>query len=176
MQLTITLPDDLIPIGTKVYIPMTGVHQVAEDQIVGYIGTLTTTQFVPSDYQLNTVNMDRSEATDNTAWKGDEFFLSYEEALAMAEYYELHVGIAVSYAAIGYIEDGDSYTWEKDNCELADCCDNTDLIRALLAKAVFEGGMTGVARNRLRQALASHERPENHENLDKILEQLKLTW
>ena len=184
MTQSILFPDDLLQVGTKVFIPRPMVGQVAADEILGYFGQITkqgeNLQFVPSDYQLNSANLERGGSVVYTGWKSDEFFLSYDEALTMAKIYQVIVSPENAYRAIGYEEE---YNYEAgysiqitSGCELDAGCAAIDQIRWIIAKAINQTYITAIGRQTLAELLKCHEPPVNCEQLRLILAQMDLTW
>ena len=177
---TTNFPDDLLPVGTKVYLPHAQSGQVTVDEIIGYFGQITLQNdkhvFVPNDYQLNTANLERG-MDGYTGWKADEFFLSREEAQAMAKTYPLVVDQETAKKAIGYDSDCREY-WcsNMDESELDNCCATTTNIRWLLAQAIFNCSLSAIGRRNLEQMLRQHRKPLEYEAIDSILQQLDLKW
>lgn len=181
MQKTITTPNDLIPIGTKVFLPRPAIGQVLEDEIKGYYGVLHNRDgncvFTPSDYQLNTANTERGEDTIHNAWKAEEFFLSYDEAKSMAKEYRIRIDDAIAFKAIGYVADNEGYHFEPELCILAPCCSAVSNIRSILGHAIYSTRMSAVTRRTLLRLLKSHTPPDGVKYIDEeVLVHLDLFW
>jgi hypothetical protein len=179
MTITCEFPEDVLAIGTKVYIPRPALKSVLEDKIVGYyciyIHPIDKQMPIlqPTDYRLCTINLDHDNFVD--AWKRNEFFLSYEDAKAAAVEYPVVVTDEEWVRAIGLCKDDDRTEYEED-CELQSCCAAISNIRSALFKACTEGKLTGVERNELILLLDRHEIPNEKPILDKILAQLHIVW
>jgi hypothetical protein len=179
MNISCDFPDNILPIGTKVYLPRPAVKAVHEDVIVGYACRLTAEEgrlkLSPTDYCLTTINVERGGMTAD--WKRDEFFLSYEDALAMAVEYEVNATPKEWWAAIGLRGDETEDVCKfNEDCELPVCCYNISDIRDILYNVCVSGEINGVNRRNLIALLNSHEPPENKPILDKILAQLDINW
>ena len=180
MQITINLPDDTLPIGTKVYIPRAAIHSVIEDEIKGYHCTLFNENDKPtlviSDYRLSTINL----GSDNliTGWAPDEIFLSYEGALTMAVEYTVEATPEEWLNAIGLDgSEGEDRSDLDEDCELSPCCSVISKIRDMLYNVCKTGKINAVARKRLATLLESHEAVTGDcTNLTKILSQINITW
>jgi hypothetical protein len=177
MNINCEIKDDIILIGTKVYIPRPVFGTVDEDEVIGYYGVLTKEgeQYVltPTDYVLNTINLDKEGL--NSGWKASQFFLSYDEAKAQAVEYLVDASQTEWFKAIGLNQDSDRLYYDE-NCELAPCCNTISNIRNILFDVCKEGCITGVARLELIELLESHECCEPKPILDSLLRQLKIKW
>ena len=183
MKITTDLPDDLLPIGTQVFIPRAVLGTVEPDIIIGYNCILEQdkdNKFVlqPTDYRLNTVNTERGGETNNdTCWKREEFFLSYQDALVMAKEYTVTATEEEWHDAIGYkgdLEEG--YVFELADCELRRCCAATENIRMLLGDVAWTGKITALNRHILLKIIKAHEAPDRAAVLNKILKQMDIVW
>lgn len=179
MQITCDFPDQVLPIGTKVFLPRAALHSVQEDEITGYSCIMSDIEgkltIFPTDYRLHTCNVSRDSLAPE--WKRNEFFLSYEEALTMAKEYHVVAAKELWLTAIGLdgSEDEERIHYD-DKCELESCCANISAIRDVLYEACVEGKIDAVTRASLKELLNSHEPPSPKPVLDKILAQLNLVW
>lgn len=178
MKITCDIPDDLIPIGTKVYVPRPIVNDVHEDEILGYFCILGKDEnkndiLYPTDYRLRIVNMDRGDFLD--AWKSDEFFLSYQEAKDMAVTYPVLATEDEWFKAIGLKNDSNRLEYDEE-CELAPCCSTISDIRSLLATIMKNELCTGMQKQTLISLMNAHEPTGLSPTLDKILSQLNISW
>ena len=178
-QITCDFPEGVLPIGTKVYIPRAPIKSVHEDVIRGYYCTMYSESerltIIPTDYRLSIMNIGRGSFDDG--WKRDEFFLSYEEAKAMAVEYTADLEPEEWFKAIGLNgADNEDRIAYDDECELTPCCSNISDIRDILYNICVSGKINGVTRLALIALLNAHEPPHENAILNKILAQLDLTW
>jgi hypothetical protein len=179
MKITCEIADDLLPIGTKVFIPRPVVKDVHEDEILGYFCILGKDKekgdiLYATDYRLRIVNMDRGTFLD--AWKADEFFLSYQEAKEMAVTYPVVATQDEWFKAIGLKKDSDRLQYDEE-CELAPCCGTISDIRDLLSTIMEREYCTGMQKRTLVSLMNAHEPALGlSPALDKILAQLNICW
>ena len=172
MQITCEFPGAILPIGTKVYIPRPSIHAVETDEIIGYYCTLhlgEDNKFLlsPTDYRLSTSNVGRDSMEQ--AWKSDEFFLSYEEAMKMS---------------VEYLVATTPEEWVKAEAEFNPvCCALISDILDILDDVRVSGKITGMQRNALINLLNMHSPHHGNDKaeldkpyLDKILAQIKIKW
>jgi hypothetical protein len=188
MQITCDFPDNVLAIGTKVYIPRPAVNSVQEDEIAGYYCALLNVDgkptLIPTDYRLNIINLSRGGLNDG--WKSDEFFLSYEEAKANAVMYKVTATPEEWLKAIGLDgSDNEDRTDYDEDCELFACCTLISDIRDILHQLCKDGQIDGITRRNLIALMNAHEPPVipgglpanlTYPNLTKILAQLNLVW
>jgi hypothetical protein len=179
-KITCDFPDNILPIGTKVFIPRAAIGDVHEDEVRGYYCTLfkegDTHILNPTDYRLSILNLGRGSLDDG--WKRDEFFLNYEEAKAHAVEYTVSATPEEWFKAIGLngAED-EERTQFDDECELQSCCATISNIRDILYDVCLTSKITGVTRNSLIKLLETHEPMTNsYPNLTKILSQMNIVW
>ena len=179
-QITCSIHEDILDIGTKVFIPRSAINGVHEDVILGYNCNLVkdekgTLLIIPTHYRLSILNIGNGSVSSN--WSRNEFFLSYEEAKANAVEYKVDATKDEWFSAIGLTgEVGEERIDYDENCELMPCCSNISEIRNLLYDICITGKITGVGRIGLINALNNHEPPDNKVVLDKILAQLNIEW
>ena len=179
MQITCEFPDNVLPIGTRVFIPRPAINSVQEDEIIGYHCTMVNIDgepyVYPTDYRLNTVNLDRGN--DEDGWKADEFFLTYADAKNHAVEYSVVASPEEWLTAIGLSGTGTEERNQFDeDSELGTCCAIISHIRDILYEVCLTGTITGVQKKKLITAITSHQAPDNTPVLDKILKQLDIEW
>lgn len=182
MDITCSIPNDLIPIGTKVFLPRPAIQAVLEDCILGYSGILERSsdgqyKLSPSDYRLNTVNVERGGDEFDCSWKSEEFFLSYEAAMAMAKEYKIILSDEEWYKLIGFKTSEQGHHFETEDCDLAPCCGAIERIREMLGKVAWSKHISAVNRSILAKMLANHDAPEAKPRINSlILKQIDLIW
>ena len=154
---------------------------VFEDEITGYYCILNNDEkgeprLYPTDYQLSTVNLNHGDIS--CKWKNNEFFLTYDEAMAVSCMYQIDLPDDTWNQAFGFTNPESMVAFPDITTEgeLSGCCGIVSDIRNILHEVFLSKAIDGLTRKQLIGLLNSHEPPTTANEINKILARMGIHW